>query len=277
MARSDRDALDAELLRLQRELVILQQWVREQKQRIVIVVEGRDAAGKGGVIKRVTEYLNPRWCRVAALPAPSDRESTEWYFQRYIQHLPAAGEIVIFDRSWYNRAGVERVMGFSSEADVERFFRQCPAFERMLIDDGILLAKYWFSVSREEQERRFQERAKDPLKRWKLSPIDIEGRARWDDYSHAKDEMFAHCDLPDSPWWVVPGDDKHLARINCIAHLLGIIPYDRVPVPAVKLPSLGSGKGKGTGSSGARPPARPLQRPQSIVPDHARQLLDGKG
>ena len=202
----------------------MQQWVRDEEKRVVIVVEGRDAAGKGGVIKRITEHLNPRWCRIAALPAPSDREKTEWYFQRYIAHLPAGGEIVLFDRSWYNRAGVERVMGFCTDEEYHRFFRQCPAFERMLIDDGIILVKYWFSVSDEEQERRFKDRLNDPLKRWKLSDMDLEGRKRWVEYSKAKDEMFAHCDLPDSPWYEVEADDKRRARLNCIAHLLSIDP-----------------------------------------------------
>ena len=184
-------AYDKALLHLQEELVKMQQWVREEGQRVVIVIEGRDAAGKGGVIKRITEYLNPRWCRIAALPAPSDREEGQWYFQRYIAHLPAGGEIVLFDRSWYNRAGVERVMGFCTDEEYHRFLRQCPAFERMLIDDGIILLKYWFSVSDEEQERRFKERINDPLKRWKLSEMDLEGRNRWVAYSRAKDEMFA--------------------------------------------------------------------------------------
>ena len=264
MVAMARAALDDELLRLQRELVVMEQWIRDEGQRLVLVIEGRDAAGKGGTIKRITEYLNPRWCRIAALPAPSDREKTEWYFQRYIEHLPAAGEIVIFDRSWYNRAGVERVMGFCSEDDVHRFFHQCPAFERLLIDDGIILVKYWFSVSQEEQEKRFQERAKDPLKRWKLSNIDVEGRRRWDDYSQAKDDMFAHCDQPDSPWWVVAADDKAAARINCMAHLLSVVPYREVPVPALELPPLPAKKGKH--------PKRPPQRPESEVPDHAGSL-----
>ena len=209
----------------------MQQWVRDEGKRVVIVVEGRDAAGKGGVIKRITEYLNPRWCRIAALPVPSDREKTEWYFQRYIAHLPAGGEIVLFDRSWYNRAGVERVMGLCTDEEYHRFLRQCPAFERMLIDDGIILVKYWFSVSDEEQERRFKERLNAPLKRWKLSEMDIEGRNRWVEYSKAKDEMFAHCDLPDSPWYEVEADDKKRARLNCIAHLLSVIPYQSRKAP----------------------------------------------
>ncbi|HET9077059.1 MAG TPA: polyphosphate kinase 2 [Acidimicrobiales bacterium] len=258
--------LERELLRLQGQLVDLQQWVRERSQRLVVVIEGRDAAGKGGVIKRMTEYLNPRWCRVAALPAPSDRERTEWYFQRYIEHLPAAGEIVLFDRSWYNRPGVERVMGFCSEEEVQRFFRQCPAFERMLIDDGIILVKYWFSVSDSEQEKRFQARLHDPLKRWKLSQLDLEGRRRYSEYSRAKDEMFAHCDLPDSPWWEVEADDKIRARINCIAHLLSVVPYQPVSVPELELEP--------------RPRLRPYDRPprrNRVVPDHAAGVLAARG
>ncbi|HWE56271.1 MAG TPA: polyphosphate kinase 2 [Acidimicrobiales bacterium] len=231
-------ALTAELGRLQSELVVLQEWVRAESQRLVIVFEGRDAAGKGGVIKRITEPLNPRWCRVTALPSPSDRERTEWYFQRYVEHLPAGGEIVVFDRSWYNRAGVERVMGFCTDEELQRFFRQAPAFERMLIDDGIILVKYWFSVSQAEQEQRFQNRANDPMKRWKLSPIDIEGRARWDDYSRARDDMFAHCDIPDSPWWVVEDDDKMRGRVNCISHLLSVVPYRPSKSKKIRLKAL---------------------------------------
>jgi polyphosphate kinase 2 len=221
-AMAGNDVYDKALVRLQSELVSMQQWIRDEQQRLVIVVEGRDAAGKGGVIKRITEHLNPRWCRIAALPVPSDREKTEWYFQRYITHLPAGGEIVLFDRSWYNRAGVERVMGFCTEEEYHRFFRQCPAFERMLLDDGIILVKYWFSVSDEEQERRFQDRLNDPLKRWKLSDMDLEGRKRWD--------------LPDSPWYEVEADDKKRARLNCIAHLLSMIPYEQRKTPKLKLP-----------------------------------------
>jgi polyphosphate kinase 2 len=223
--KSRRKALAEELERLQTELVVMQEWLRNESRRLVVIVEGRDAAGKGGVIKRITEPLNPRWCRVAALPAPSDRERSEWYFQRYVERLPAGGEMVIFDRSWYNRAGVERVMGFCTDEELHRFFRQAPAFERMLIDDGITLVKYWFSVSQAEQERRFQDRARDPMKRWKLSSIDLEGRTRWDDYSKARDDMFAHCDTPDSPWWVVEDDDKLRGRVNCISHLLSVVPY----------------------------------------------------
>jgi polyphosphate kinase len=254
--------LAAELYRLQTQLVELQRWVRDEGQRLVIVFEGRDAAGKGGLIKRITEYLNPRWCRIAALPAPSDREKTEWYFQRYVRHLPAAGEIVVFDRSWYNRAGVERVMGFCTEPDVERFFRQCPAFERMLLDDGIILVKYWLSVSAEEQERRFQERAVDPMKRWKLSNMDIEGRARWDAYSRAKDDMFAHCDTPDSPWWTVESDSKQRARINCIAHLLSVVPARLAPIPPVELPGRPASDGY----------ERAPRHESRYVPDHSASL-----
>jgi polyphosphate kinase 2 len=255
--------LNRELLRLQGELVKLHQWVHDESQRLVVVVEGRDASGKGGVIKRITEYLNPRWCRVVALPAPSDREKTEWYFQRYVEQLPAGGEIVIFDRSWYNRAGVERVMGFCTEEQVQRFFRQPPAFERMLIEDGMLLVKYWFSVSDQEQEQRFQVRAKDPYKQWKLTPMDIESRKRWVDYSKAKDDMFAHCDTPDSPWWEVEADDKLRARVNCIAHLLSQVPYREHPRAKLKW--------------GSRPAQGSYQRPSReglrFVPDHATQVL----
>ena len=253
------ETLAKELLRLQGELVKLQEWVREEQQRLVVVVEGRDAAGKGGVIKRITEYLNPRWCRIAALPAPSDRERTQWYFQRYVEQLPAGGEIVLFDRSWYNRAGVERVMGFCTEEEVQRFFRQCPAFERMLIDDGIILVKYWFSVSDDEQERRFKARRGDPLKRWKLSPMDLEGRRRWVEYSKAKDDMFAHCDSPDSPWWEVDADDKLRARVNCIAHLLTVVPYHGRELPKVKLPP------RSDAGDYKRPPREWFHH----VPDHA--------
>jgi polyphosphate kinase 2 len=228
-----------------------------------VVFEGRDAAGKGGVIKRLTEYLNPRWCRVVALPAPSDRDRTEWYFQRYVPHLPAGGEIVVFDRSWYNRAGVERVMGFCTEQEVQRFFQQCPTFERMLIDDGIILVKYWFSVSDAEQEKRFRARVDDPYKTWKLSPMDVEGRKRWADYSRAKDDMFSHCDLPDSPWWEVDADNKLRARVNCLAHLVSVIPYQYEAPRRIKLgprPSVGDY---------ARPPLRSLR----FVPDHAAAVL----
>ena len=224
--RLRREVYDAELLRLQIELVKLQEWVKATGQRVVVLFEGRDAAGKGGTITRITERTNPRVIRVVALGTPSDRERTQWYFQRYVEHLPAAGEIVLFDRSWYNRAGVERVMGFATAEQVEEFMRSCPQFEGMLQRSGITLVKYWFSVSDEEQERRFQARLEDPTKRWKLSPMDIESRERWEDYSHAKDEMFAYTDTRQSPWWVVDGEDKRHARLNCIAHLLDQFDYD---------------------------------------------------
>jgi len=230
--RIRRKVYEAELRRLQIELVKLQEWIRHQGLRVVVVFEGRDAAGKGGVITRITASTNPRIVRVVALGTPSDREKTQWYFQRYVEQLPAAGEMVLFDRSWYNRAGVEKVMGFATEDQVEEFMRSCPQFERMLIRSGIILIKYWFSVSDEEQERRFQARIEDPTKRWKLSPMDIESRDKWQEYSRAKDEMFAHTDIKQSPWWVVNADDKRNARLNCIAHLLDQIPYeDLTPEP----------------------------------------------
>ena len=220
------------LARQQIELVKLQEWVKHTGHRVAIIFEGRDAAGKGGTIKRITEALNPRICHVVALPAPTEREKTQWYFQRYAAHLPAAGEIVIFDRSWYNRAGVERVMGFCTDDEYAEFMRSCPEFERMLVRSGIQLIKYWFSVSDEEQERRFQKRLTDPTKRWKLSPMDLESRKRWVDYSKAKDEMFAHTDIEQAPWYVVASDVKKHARLNCINHLLSLIPYkDLTPEP----------------------------------------------
>jgi polyphosphate kinase 2 len=225
-----------EVERLNLELVKLQEWVKAQGLRVVVVFEGRDAAGKGGVIKTITKDTNPRVTRIAALPAPSDRERTQWYFQRYVAQLPAAGEIVLFDRSWYNRAGVERVMGFATEEQYQEFLRACPLFEEMLIRDGIVLVKYWFSVSDEEQERRFQARLADPAKRWKLSPMDLEARSRWVDYSRAKDVMFAHTDTELSPWWVVEADDKRRARLNCISHLLASIPYQDVTSAPLTLP-----------------------------------------
>ena len=234
--RLKREVYEAELRRLQIELVKLQEWIRNEGLRVVVIFEGRDAAGKGGVITRITETTNPRIVRVVALGTPSDRERTQWYFQRYVEQLPAAGEMVLFDRSWYNRAGVERVMGFATEEQVEEFMRSCPQFERMLIRSGVILIKYWFSVSDEEQEKRFQSRLDDPTKRWKLSPMDIESRNRWQDYSRAKDEMFAHTDTKQSPWWVVNADDKRHARLNCINHLLAQIPYrDLTPEP-IELP-----------------------------------------
>ena len=229
----DNKSYEKELMRLQIELVKLQEWVKATGHRIAIVFEGRDAAGKGGTIKRITEALNPRICQVVALPAPTEREKTQWYFQRYVAHLPAAGEIIIFDRSWYNRAGVERVMGFCTEDEYREFMRSCPEFERMLVRAGIQLIKYWFSVSDEEQERRFQKRLKDPTKQWKLSPMDLESRKRWVDYSRAKDMMFAHTDIKQAPWYVVNSDVKKHARLNCISHLLSLIPYEDVtPKPA---------------------------------------------
>jgi polyphosphate kinase len=227
---------DRELRRLQRELVLMQQYVRARGLKIVVVFEGRDAAGKGGVIKRIYERMNPRFCRVAALGTPTEREKTQWYFQRYVPHLPAAGEIVLFDRSWYNRAGVERVMGFCTEEEYREFMRTCPEFERMLIRSGIQLVKYWFSVSDEEQERRFQARLDDPMRRWKLSPMDLESRERWVDYSRAKDDMFAITDIKQAPWYVVNADDKRRARLNCIAHLLSQVPYEDLTPPPVPLP-----------------------------------------
>ena len=217
-----------ELTRLQIELVKMQEWIKATGQKVVILFEGRDAAGKGGTIKRITEALNPRICRVVALPAPTERETTQWYFQRYIAHLPSAGEIVIYDRSWYNRAGVERVMGFCTEEEYQEFMRSCPEFERMIIRSGIQLIKYWFSVSDEEQERRFQKRLNDRTKRWKLSPMDLESRKRWVDYSKAKDDMFGHTDIKQAPWYVVESDIKKHARINCISHLLTMVPYEEV-------------------------------------------------
>ncbi|MEM8805849.1 MAG: polyphosphate kinase 2 [Cyanobacteria bacterium P01_G01_bin.38] len=223
---------EKELARLQLELVKMQYWVKHTGTRIVIVFEGRDAAGKGGTIKRLTEPLNPRGCRIVALGTPSDREKTEWYFQRYVAHLPAAGEIVCFDRSWYNRAGVEHVMGFCTDAQYKEFMETCPEFERMLVKSGIILLKYWFSVSDEEQERRFQARTTDPARRWKLSPMDLESRDRWADYSQAKDTMFAHTNIPEAPWFTVEADDKKRARLNCISHILSKVPYvDMTPEP----------------------------------------------
>ena len=231
-----RKAYEAELARLSVELVKMQEWVKATGTRIVVAFEGRDAAGKGGTIKRIISPLNPRFARVAALPAPSDRERTQWYFQRYVAHLPAAGEIVLFDRSWYNRAGVERVMGFATDEEVEEFFRATPEFERMLIRSGITLVKYWFSVSDAEQERRFRARIDDPTRRWKLSPMDLESRTRWVEYSKAKDDMFAHTDTKQSPWFVVEADDKRRARLNVISHLLSLIPYEDLTPARIELP-----------------------------------------
>jgi polyphosphate kinase len=256
----------AELLRLQGELVKLQEWVRAEKARLVVVFEGRDAAGKGSTIKRVSEYLNPRVARIAALPAPGEREQTHWYFQRYISHLPAAGEIVLFDRSWYNRAGVEHVMGFCTKEEYGRFLHQCPIFERLLVEDGILLRKYWFSVSDEEQERRFRSRLDDPMRQWKLSAMDLESITRWEDYSRAKDEMFVHTDIPEAPWYVVDSADKRRARLNMIAHLLSTLSYHDVQRLPLELPP----RPKATGY------VRAPRDMQTFVPDHVAALLAGR-
>ncbi len=230
-----------EMRRLQIELVKVQEWVKSKGLKVVVLFEGRDAAGKGGAIKRISQCLNPRVCRVIALAAPTERERTQWYFQRYVPHLPAAGEMVLFDRSWYNRAGVEKVMGFCTQAEYMEFLQSCPEFERMLIRSGIILIKYWFSVSDEEQEKRFQERMDDPTKRWKLSPMDLESRTRWADYSRAKDEMFAHTDNKQAPWYVVNADNKEAARLNVIRHLLSLIPYQDLTPEPLKLPPLKKG------------------------------------
>ena len=235
--KAARQAYFKELFRLQGELVKLQDWVQHSRQKVVILFEGRDAAGKGGVIKRITQRLNPRVARVAALPAPNDRERTQWYFQRYVAHLPAAGEIVLFDRSWYNRAGVERVMGFCTDDEYEEFFRTVPDFERMLVRSGIKLIKYWFSITDDEQHMRFLGRIHDPLKQWKLSPMDLESRRRWEEYTKAKETMLERTHIPEAPWWVVQAVDKKKARLNCIAHLLGQLPYHEVPHPPIDLPA----------------------------------------
>jgi len=257
-------AYEAELYRLQVELAKVQEWVRAEQQRVVVVFEGRDAAGKGGTIKRVAQYLNPRVARIVALPSPTERERTQWYFQRYIEHLPAAGEIVMFDRSWYNRAGVEKVMGFCTPTEYRRFLHQCPIYEQLLVEDGILLRKYWFSVSDEEQQRRFKLRLTDPLRQWKLSPMDLESISRWEDYSRAKDEMMVHTDIPQAPWYVVESDDKRAARLNMIAHLLSTLPYTDVANPSLKLP----GRPRPTGYQ------RPPREQTTFVPDHVGSLLD---
>src|SRR5215216_2961247 len=249
---------EKELAHLQEELIKLQEWIRYKNLKVVVIFEGRDAAGKGGVIKRITESLNPRVCRVVALPAPTEREKTQWYFQRYAAHLPSAGEIVLFDRSWYNRAGVERVMGFCTDDEYSEFLRSCPEFERMLVRSGIQVVKYWFSVSDEEQEKRFQARLDDPTKHWKFSPMDLEARNRWVDFSRAKDVMFAATDIPEAPWWVVEAEVKKRARLNVIHHLLGQVPYEDLTPEVPQLP--------------ARPPierdyVRPPMESQNIAPD----------
>ncbi len=257
-----KSAYEKELYRLQSQLVSMQEWVRTSGARLLVLFEGRDAAGKGSAIKRVTAYLNPRIARIVALPAPSERELGQWYFQRYANHLPARGEIVLMDRSWYNRAGVERVMGFCTPEEYRRYLHQCPVFERLLVEDGILLRKYWFSVSDEEQERRFRSRLEDPMRRWKLSPMDVQSILRWEEYSRAKDEMFVHTDIAEAPWWVVEADDKKRARLNMIAHLLSTVPYTDVKPQKIALPE--------------RPVAHDYQRPPRElfhqVPDHASTL-----
>ena len=260
--RVPKKVYEEELFRLQAELVKVQEWVRAEGHRLVVVFEGRDAAGKGSAIKRVTQYLNPRVARIAALPAPTERERGQWYFQRYIAQLPSAGEIVLFDRSWYNRAGVEQVMGFCTPDEYHRFLHQCPIFERMLVEDGVLMRKYWFSVSDKEQEMRFHSRLDDPMRSWKLSPMDLESITRWEDYSRAKDQMMVHTDIPESPWFVVESDDKRQARLNMIAHLLSTLPYKEVVQPPLTLPK----RPQPTGYT------RPPRDTQTYVPDHSATL-----
>ena len=263
-AKLDKEAYEAELKRLQAELVEMQQWVVETGARVVIIMEGRDAAGKGSAIKRITQYLNPRTCRIEALPKPTERESGQWYFQRYIEKLPTAGEIVIFDRSWYNRGGVERVMGFCTPQEHVRFLHQAPVLERMLVEDGIILLKYWFSVSDEEQIARFKSRRNDPLRRWKLSPMDLQSITRWEDYSRAKDEMFVHTDTPTAPWYTVESEDKKRSRINVINHILKTIPYQHVPQDVPEIPE----RPDESGEEYERPPRDEF----SYVPDVASEL-----
>ncbi len=261
--RLPKKVYEKELRRLQEELVKMEQWVADTGARLVVVFEGRDAAGKGGTIKRITQYMNPRITRIVALPVPTERERTQWYFQRYIEHLPAGGQIVLLDRSWYNRAGVEKVLGFCTPEEHRRFLRQCSIFERLLVEDGIILIKYWFSVSDEEQEHRFQSRIEDPMRRWKLSPTDLHSRTNWVDYSRAKDEMFVHTDIPEAPWYTVEADDKPSARLNCIAHLLAKIPYEARPVSEIEIPPRQSDEGY----------VRPPREAFTYVPDHAETLL----
>ena len=262
--RMNKKLYEDELRRLQSDLVTMQEWVRESGARIVVIFEGRDAAGKGSAIKRVTEYLNPRIARIVALPVPTDRERGQWYFQRYIEHLPTAGEIVLMDRSWYNRAGVEKVMGYCTPDEYRRFLHQAPLFERMLVEDGIILLKYWFSVSDTEQERRFRSRLKDPMRRWKLSETDVLSITKWVDYSKAKDEMFVHTDIAVAPWWVVESEDKRAARLNMISHFLSLVPYEHMEPPLVHIPH------RPPASDYERPP-RELNRP---VPDHAARITE---
>jgi polyphosphate kinase 2 len=261
--RLSKKAYEKEMTRLHEELSFMKDWLVEAGERLVVLFEGRDAAGKGGCIKAISQELSPRSCRIAALPKPTDRERTQWYFQRYIDQLPAAGEIVLFDRSWYNRAGVEKVMGFCTPTEHRLFLRHAPEFERMLIEDGIRLIKYWFSVSDEEQEHRFQARINNPVKQWKLSPMDLESRRRWVDYSRAKDEMFVHTDISESPWYVVESDDKRAARINCVTHLLSLVPYQRMERPEITLPRRQQDNGY----------VRPSRTMQREVPNHAAELM----
>jgi polyphosphate kinase 2 len=254
---------EQELFRLQEQLVRMEQWVADTGARVVVIFEGRDAAGKGGTIKRMTEHMNPRITRHVALPKPTERQTTQWYFQRYVEELPAAGEITLFDRSWYNRAGIERVLGFCTREEYYRFLRQCPIFERLLVEDGIVLIKYWFSVSDEEQERRFMARINDPMRRWKLSETDLYSRTKWVDYSRAKDEMFVYTDIPEARWYVVEADVKKKARLNCIAHLLSQIPWKEMPLPDIEIPDRQVDEGY----------VRPPQDLSPHVPDHAATLL----
>jgi len=262
-SRLPKKTYEKELRRLQEELVKMEDWVAAVGARIVVIFEGRDAAGKGGTIKRITQYMNPRITRIVALPKPTERERTQWYFQRYIDQLPAAGEIALFDRSWYNRAGIEKVLGFCTPEEHRRFLRQCPIVERLLVEDDITLLKYWFSVSDEEQERRFRARIDDPIRRWKLSDTDLFSRSNWVDYSRAKDEMFVHTDIPEAPWHLVEADDKPSARLNCIAHLLSKIPYELVKHERLDVPDRQSDEGY----------VRPPREAFTYVPDHAASLL----
>ncbi len=263
VVRIDKKAYQKELFRLQLDLITLQEWVKAKGLKVVVIFEGRDAAGKGGVIKRIAQYLNPRVVRVAALPAPTERQKTEWYFQRYVNHLPAAGEIVLFDRSWYNRSGVERVMGFCTDSEYDEFLRSCPMFERMLIRSGTILIKYWFSVSDEEQQKRFKARLDEPHKRWKLSPMDLESLTRWEDYSEAKDIMFAHTDTKQCPWHVVNSDIKRHAHLNCINHFLSMIPHEDLTPPPIELPKRTKARGY----------VRPPMSEQTFVPNHHETVM----
>ena len=255
---------EKELRRLQEELVLMEDWVAASGARIVVLFEGRDAAGKGGTIKRISQYMNPRITRIVALPKPTERERTQWYFQRYLEELPAAGEIALFDRSRYNRAGIEKVLGFCTPEEHRRFLRQCPIFERLIVEDGIMLVKYWFSVSDEEQERRFTNRINDPMRRWKLSETDMYSRTHWVDYSRAKDEMFVHTDIPEAPWYVVEADDKRTARLNCMAHLLSKVPWTQVDHPVLEIPQRQTDEGY----------VRPPREAFTYVADHASTLRE---